>query len=98
MAPRDKVTAMLGWVRRHWIALLGLLPLIPAAFKGALALITVGGDIDFVVSRSQEPGWVGQMIGWLIDPPGWTILPFMLFGFACIYWDTRRKSAARGRV
>jgi hypothetical protein len=84
---------MRRWLRKHWIALLGLLPLIPASFKGVIALITWGGDIDFVVSRSQDPGWVGQMINWLIDPPGWAILPLLSLGLACIFLDSRRRLA-----
>ena len=81
------------WLRKHWIALFGLLPLIPASFKGVLALITWGGDIDFVVSQKQDPGWVGQMINWLIDPPGWAILPLLSLGLACIFLDSRRRLA-----
>jgi hypothetical protein len=82
---------MWAWLRRHWLVLAGVVPLIPAAIKGALALINIGGNIDFVVSRSQDPGWVGQMIDWIIDPSGWAILPLIALGFACIYWDFRRK-------
>jgi hypothetical protein len=87
---------MLGWARRHWLALAGFLPLIPPATKGVLSLLSVGGNIDFVISRSQEPGWVGQLMNWLIDPPSWMILPLIALGLTCIYWDAKRQPAARG--
>jgi hypothetical protein len=84
---------MFGWLLRHWRALAGAATLIPAAIKGALALITFGSDVDFIVSRSQDPGWVGKMINWIIDPPGWAIVPLIVLGLAFIYWDVRRRGA-----
>jgi len=61
-----------------------------------LSLVGFGGSIDFVISRSQEPGWVGQMINWLIDPPGWSVLPLIGLGLTCIYWDAQRQLAMGG--
>jgi hypothetical protein len=87
---------MWGWIRRHWLVLAGCLPLIPPATKGALSLVNFGGNIDFVISRSQNPGWVGRMINWLIDPPGWLILPLIALGLTCIYWDAKRQLVTRG--
>jgi hypothetical protein len=32
-----------------------------------------------------------QVIYWIIDPPGWSIVPLIAVGLALIYWDTRRR-------
>jgi hypothetical protein len=78
------------WIRRHWRALLALAPLLPPFVKGVLSFVGFGGSVDFVISRLQEPGWVAVMIRWLLDPPGWSILPMILMGLALIFWDSRR--------
>jgi len=64
------------------------LPFIPPIIKWALS---IGGEIDFVVSRSQDPGWIMQVIYWVIDPPGWAIFPLIIAGLSLIYWDVRRR-------
>lgn len=81
----------MGWIKRHWLALLSALPFAPPLFKGIKGLVGLGGDADFIISRSQEPGWVGMMLAWLTDPPGWSILPMILAGLGLIYWDAQRS-------
>jgi hypothetical protein len=79
----------MAWIRRHWLALLGLAPLLPPLIKGIVSLIGYGGSVDFVISRIQEPAWVGDIIRFVVDPPGWSILPLIAFGLVLIYWDLR---------
>jgi hypothetical protein len=83
----------MGWMRRHWVALLGVIPLIPTALKWIGWLISRGGDADFVISRSSDPGWVGAMINWIINPPAWAIMPLIVAGFALIWLDVKRRRA-----
>ena len=83
---------MFAWMRRHWLALIGYLSILPALLKGVVALVRLGGDVDFVISRWEQPGWVAAVINWFIDPPDWALIPMILLGFVLIYWDTRRKS------
>jgi len=52
--------------------------------------VSWGGNLDFVISRSQDPGWVGLAINRLLDPPAWSLIPLMLAGFALLWWDVRR--------
>jgi hypothetical protein len=86
------------WIRRHWRALVGAFLLLEPIWRGIKWLITLGGDVDFIVSRSQEPGWVGAVIDTLISPPGWITLPLIVSGLALIYWDTRRSRHALTNV
>jgi hypothetical protein len=58
--------------------------------RGAKWVVGLGGDIDFILSRSQEPGWVGQMINWIIDPPAGAIAPLIVLGFLLIWLDVKR--------
>jgi hypothetical protein len=81
------------WIRRHWLALLGLTPLLPPLIKAVLQLIGLGGSIDFLIARYDDPAWVGRMIGFLIDPPGWSIVPMILIGLLLIWWDFRRRTS-----
>jgi hypothetical protein len=80
------------WIRRHWVALLSAIPLIPTVFKWLGWIVSRGGDMDFVISRTNDPGWVGTMIGWIINPPGWAILPLIAGGLFLIWLDVRRRS------
>jgi hypothetical protein len=82
------------WLRHHWLALLGAIPLIPPLFKWFGRLVGRGGDADFIISRISDPGWVGTMIGWIINPPGWAIVPLILGGLFLIWLDVRRRPDA----
>lgn len=79
------------WFKRHWRALVGALPFVPALFKGAKGLVGLGGDADFIISRSQDPAWLRDVLNWLTDPPGWSILPLIVLGLGLIFWDAKRN-------
>jgi hypothetical protein len=79
------------WIRRHWLALFGAIPLLPTLNKWLLWAIGRGGDADFIISRIADPGWVRDMISFLLDPPGWATLPLIVAGLALIYLDLRRR-------
>jgi hypothetical protein len=75
---------MFTYLRKHWKSVAGALVLVRS-------LVTYGGDADFVISRMQDPGWVGKMINWLINPPGWATFFLVLTGLALIWWDVARR-------
>lgn len=81
----------MGWLAKHWRGVGGTLLLLQAAWRGVHSIIMLGGDVDFVVSRSGDPGWVGKVLALLVNPPGWAILPLIIVGFALIRWDYRRS-------
>lgn len=88
----------MGWISRHWVALISAVPFAVPVLKSAGWLISRAGDADFIISRSADPGWVGAMINWVIDPPGWAMIPLIIAGLLLIYWDVRRNRNARAPV
>ncbi len=46
--------------------------------------------IDFVVTRSSDPGWLGSTFHWLINMPGWAQVALLFLGLGFTYWDQRR--------
>lgn len=70
-----------------------------AVWKGLRAILHWAGDIDFVVERAQNPGWVGDVINSLLNLPGWLNLLIIALGLGLIYWDqTHHKFAASAKV
>jgi hypothetical protein len=81
------------WFWRHLWAVLGGLSLLLPAYKGAKSLVGWGGDIDFVLSRSDDPGWVGWVLSQFLDAPGWALILMIAVGLGLIWWDLRRSQA-----
>ena len=85
----------MGWIKRHWLAIGGfILSAGGTIFRYAKDIISLFGDIDLLVERSRDPGWIGAMIGFLLDPPGWLILVVVIAGLIAIYLDVRRNRRA----
>lgn len=80
-------------VFRHAFAAFGVLTLCVPAFKAAKWVIGLGGDVDFILSRSKDPDWVGRMLTLLIEAPGWLVLLLLVTGVFLIVWDNRRSRA-----
>ena len=85
---------MFRWVKRHWLAIFGAVPLLVPLIRFAKWLVTLGGDVDFLVSRSEDPGWVGAMVNFIIDPPNWSIAPMIMAGLILIWLDGKRSRPA----
>jgi hypothetical protein len=81
------------FIRNHWSGLLGLVSLLWGPIQRATKwLLRWAGDFDLVISRAQDPDWIAVVIRWLLDPPGWVILPALIAGVVLIIWDFRRHS------
>ncbi len=78
-------------LKTAWRTFLGIAALAVASLQGLRALLSWGGEIDFVVSRANDPGWIGTALGWLLNPPPFVIIPLILIGLGLIYWDLRRR-------
>lgn len=65
---------------------------------GALdRIIGWGGSADFIVSRSQDPGWLRTVVTFLeLHGPGISTI-MLIAGFALIIWNERTRSAAEWR-
>ncbi|MGY2806073.1 hypothetical protein [Bradyrhizobium sp. USDA 4506] len=80
----------MGWIKRHWALLLGLLTWLQPLGRLIKWGVERGGDIDFLISRWSDPGWVGAVIGFILSPPPWMMIPLMIAGAILIAWDYYR--------
>ena len=76
-----------NWLRKHVLASIGVVVL---ALPWIKAVVGLGGDIDFLVSRSQDPGWVSAVWNYIVTA-SWLPIALTLGGLALIYWDVRRN-------
>lgn len=51
----------------------------------------MAGYAEFVSAHIQQPGWVGDVLSFLIDPPPWITFPALVIGLLLIWWDARRS-------
>lgn len=77
----------MGWFKRYRLAFVGALPIIWQFTRWAL---DAAGNIDLVVSRAQDPGWVKAVWEFLVYPPEWLPVLLIVAGLALIFWDLRR--------
>ena len=76
--------------REHWRTLIGVASLIKPVWDAGRWIITSLGDLDFIVSRINDPGWVGTVIDSIVGIYS-AISPILaLVGLGLIYLDTRR--------
>lgn len=81
----------MGWFKRHWRFWIGLLVSLQPLWRAVKWLVERGGDIDFLVSRWSDPGWVGALITFILSPPPWMMIPLMIAGACFIGWDYVRQ-------
>jgi hypothetical protein len=56
-------------------------------------IIGWGGSLDFLISRSADPGWVGEAVNFIVANPAYLSFAFMLAGLALIVRYERRRVA-----
>lgn len=56
-----------------------IFPYIFPFLKWTEKVVGWGGSIDFLISRSEEPDWVGTVLEILLNPPLWLQFSFLLF-------------------
>jgi len=61
------------------------------AFGLADRIVGWGGSIDFLVSRSSDPGWVGDMLKFIASIASYISFAMILIGVALIIWNERRR-------
>ena len=84
------------WIRRHWQAAFGLaLLVLPPFWKWLRQVLGVLGDVDLVVERTRDPGWIKSVIELALDPPEWLLLALALSGVAIIVWDIFLRSGPK---
>lgn len=66
--------------------------LVPELWRLLSRAINRLGDIDFLVERAKDPGWIGAMLRFLADPPPYFTVPLMVVGLMLIYRNVNRRS------
>lgn len=84
---------MLRRIRNHPLAAGGAVGWLFALIQIIRQLLQLGGDIDFIVTRAQEPGWVGMMVEYIVNPPNYMLLIVFIVGSFLIWFDLRRAQA-----
>lgn len=81
----------MDWFKRNWRKLGATLLAIEPLWRGFRWVVGRGGDTDFIISRIEDPSWVGKMINWLINPPAWFPALLALAAIVLIFWDIRKN-------
>lgn len=74
----------------HWRALAGIGALLLSLWQALRSVLSWGGEIDFVVSRTSDPSWIGQLFRVAATQPGYVAIALTVGGLALIYWDVKR--------
>ncbi len=75
-----------------WLRILGLLALLQPIGQGLLWLLRIAGDVDFLVERAKDPGWIGWVATAFVAPPPWLPSVLVVIGLLLIWLDARRRS------
>ena len=84
--------------RDRWPTLFGILSLLEPTWKLGRWVLTSLGDLDFVVTRFSDPGWVGTMTSFIVDWYGKLSPVVALVGLALIYWDVKRHRKQSAKI
>jgi hypothetical protein len=85
-----RLKAVKKWVGHYWRTILGVFSLVPVGCRAVVWMLSQLGNIDFVITHINEPGWVGRVIELIINPPGWLLTAALLGGLGLLFWDNRR--------
>lgn len=79
------------WLKEHWRLVAGVVIGFKPAWESLRWIISLLGDVDFVVSSlGQPPEWLVSVAKWMVNPPGWMNPILILTAFMFIVWDIRR--------
>jgi hypothetical protein len=77
-----------------WKVVLGVLAFAQPVSQFVLWLLRTAGDIDFLVERLNDPGWIGVLAVMLIAPPPWLPFACVVVGLLLIWWFANRAGPA----
>ncbi len=79
------------WIQDNWRKLVGGAFLLWQFLRGLLELAE---HFDFIHEHARNPGWVGDVIEYLLNPPTWVTVPSIGVGFALLFLDSRKRTGA----
>ena len=79
--------------RITWRKLVAGILFLPSLWQTCRPVLDYAGYYDFYVSHAKEPGWLGTMLDWFLNPPQWALGPSIVVGLLLIYWDLRSRQA-----
>ena len=80
---------MVSWLGAHWRAILGGSALLLPLWQGFRSLLSVVGDVDLVVSKVNDPGWLASVWSFLNNLPAYVYLALVVIGLLMIWLDAR---------
>ena len=70
----------------------GIVTAIYSVLGGIRWLVKVGSDVDFVVTRADDPGWIKTvLIALFVDPPWWVVLSALVAACGFFWWSSRQR-------
>lgn len=61
--------------------------------------IQIGGDVDFLVTRRDDPGWLKDVaITVLVAPPWWVVVLSLVIGAGLLFWAHRSPLPSANRT
>jgi hypothetical protein len=89
----------MGFLKRHWSAVLGAISNVPSFWHGLVWLFDWGARIDLAATKLHEYGGLASVLAFLLSPPPWLILITLPAGLLLIWWDVKgRPRFWEGRV
>jgi hypothetical protein len=82
----------MSWVRDHWKGIAGSGALLLSLWQAFRTLLSWGGEVDFVISHIQSPGWVGALLGLVLAPPPFLTIALVVLGLLLIFLQVRTRS------
>lgn len=82
--------SIIEWLKSHWRTALGVLALMEPVWKFGRMLLNALGDIDFIVLRTNDPGWIGVMMEYIFGIYGVLSPLILVAGIFFIVWDIRK--------
>jgi hypothetical protein len=86
---------MRAFLGKHLYAILGALLLnAPYLWRGFISITDWLSRFDFWVTHGRDIAGISELVGFVTDPPPWTVFITSGAGIAIVYWDVRRQARA----
>jgi len=81
--------------KRYWKSILGVAFCLGPIWDFIKRSLDWRGRIDALAATYHDIGGYHVMIAYLLNPPSWLYLPFMIAGLALIWWNFQRPKEAK---